>query len=463
MDGLRLPPLIEEVMDPSGECVCVCKEEKHHEALEEDKEKKKKEKEEAQETSVEGVPQRETVGVGSWEKAKLEEEDALGKGDVRLEYEEDEEEERERELDELRGQVVQLLLELEATREVSQRHEETFLELQGLLEDERLATAHQAESFTRQIHRLQAQLRSVREELDALEEEKESELAEAQEELRMTQEEVLLLQQAAEEAAGERENDIASMQEELCRLRAELQRLRATSQGFELEVTTLRAEIAMKSRGVRWTYANIYDSPGAMSQLKEDYRSLKEDCQSLADNNQELTSRLKKLQQDQQQQQASRTDDIYMALKEETSDVEDMVKTDGYITLSQSEPTHQHNARPTQDPSSKPGGDGLEVSTLKTQLREAEERAQEVQRECEGLKEELVELQMLYDSSQRERTGLDQELRCCRAELEKLVGRRVKNCALSPPPPEPPVLSVPFIGMIVIVALIWCCWEELAS
>ena len=47
-------------------------------------------------------------------------------------------------------------------------------------------------------------------------------------------------------------------------------------------------------------------------------------------------------------------------------------------------------------------------------------------RQCEGLKEELVELQTLYDSSQRERAGLDQELRCCRAELEELVGRRVR-------------------------------------
>ena len=37
-----------------------------------------------------------------------------------------------------------------------------------------------------------------------------------------------------------------------------------------------------------------------------------------------------------------------------------------------------------------------------------------------------MELQTLYDSSQRERAGLDQELRCCRAELEELVGRGVK-------------------------------------
>lgn len=104
------------------------------------------------------------------------------------------------EIEELRAQVFQLLLELDETREVSQRHEESFLELQGqyfrgqgevlsviqlpvssspspsiivclkllyrrviqktclilgLLDDERLASAHQAESFTRQIQRLQ--------------------------------------------------------------------------------------------------------------------------------------------------------------------------------------------------------------------------------------------------------------------------------------------------------------------
>lgn len=93
---------------------------------------------------------------------------------------------------------------------------------------------------------LAAQLRSVQEELDSLEEEKASELWEAQEELRVAQEEVQELQQAAEEAAAERENDIALLQEELCRLRAELERLLNTTQEYELELTTLRAEISMK-------------------------------------------------------------------------------------------------------------------------------------------------------------------------------------------------------------------------
>uniref|UniRef100_A0A3B4AWP1 Periplakin-like plectin repeat domain-containing protein n=1 Tax=Periophthalmus magnuspinnatus TaxID=409849 RepID=A0A3B4AWP1_9GOBI len=253
--------------------------------------------------------------------------------------EREEEKNEEQEVEELKAQVVQLLLELEETREVSQRHEESFMELQGLLEEERLASAHQAESFTRQIQRLQAQLRSVQEEMDSMEEEKESELEEVQEELRTAQEEVLMLQQAAEEAAAERENDIASLQEELCRVRAELQRLYATTQEYELEITSLKAEISMKSQ-----------SPTTESH---------EICHC-------------------------------------------------FLSFSQ----------------------------------------------CESLKGELAELQQLYDISQRERASLEQELHRCKTQLEKLTSTR---------PCEPPVLSIPFIGMIVIVALIWCWWEELAS
>ena len=42
--------------------------------------------------------------------------------------------------------------------------------------------------------------------------------------------------------------------------------------------------------------------------------------------------------------------------------------------------------------------------------------------QCDGLKMELQELQVLYDSSQRERAELEEELLRCRAELEKLSG-----------------------------------------
>ncbi len=76
----------------------------------------------------------EEVEAGNGEKGQ---EDEREKKEVKEEEQEgDREEQRgvddEDELEVLRSQVVQLLLELEETREVSQRHEESFNELQGV-------------------------------------------------------------------------------------------------------------------------------------------------------------------------------------------------------------------------------------------------------------------------------------------------------------------------------------------
>ncbi|XP_072233844.1 coiled-coil domain-containing protein 136-like isoform X1 [Leuresthes tenuis] len=418
MDGFRLPPVIEEVLDP--EELCELKEDKPIMLAETLTAKERGSLEEKEEP------------VGDGEKGQQEEEKEVKE----VKYEEeggvkDEEEE----LEELRAQMLQLLLELEETREASQRHEESFMELQGQLEEERLASAHQAESFTRQIQRLQAQLRSVQEEMNSLEEEKESELDEVQQELRSAQEEVLVLQQAAEEAAAERENDIASLQEELCRLRAELQRLHATTAEYELEITTLRAEMSMKSRGPV--------THGDVTHLQEECVSLTDERQTLTSDNNQLNNKVEQLQQ-----QRDTCDDAYLAVKVQ----DDQVKVDSYITLSQ--------PGPEQKDLDLSGVQDDQCSVLKVQLKQAEETAQKVQRECEGLKGELAELQQLYGCSQRERAGLELELQRCKAELQKLLDRKSQNCTR---PSEPPVLSIPFIGLIVIVALIWCWWEELAS
>nr|XP_029484536.1 coiled-coil domain-containing protein 136-like [Oncorhynchus nerka] len=434
---------------------------KERESLEENDEKEEKEKE---------------VEVGNGEKGQQEEQGE--EKEVKVEEDEEEEEEEEEEggmleeddLEELRSQVLQLVLELEEARDVSQRHEESFMELQGLLEDERLASADQAESFTRQIQRLQAQLRSVQEEMDSLEEEKESELGEVQEELRSAQEEVLVLQQAGEETAAERENDIASLQEELCRLRAELQRLRTTAQEYELEITTLRAEISMKSM------RREGETDGEVSQLTAECHTISDECQTLKDENKQLSLKLQQLQR-------AGSNDVYLALRGEGDEDqkdegvgqdEESVKAGGYMTLSQTQggqtqtgqggrlvdASIQKNISFDGKSITNWNGGPSEAFSLRDQLKLAEERASQVQRQCEGLKGELADLQGLFDCSQKERVELEQELHHYRAELEKLSGKKSKNCT---PPSEPPVLSIPFIGMIVIMALIWCWWEELAS
>ncbi|XP_071753633.1 uncharacterized protein LOC139910280 isoform X1 [Centroberyx gerrardi] len=462
MDGLRLPPLIEEALDSTDD-PCDLKAEssptmdneitaKERGVLQENNEKEEMDQERAQEEEGEERKLKEEEGEGE-EKRKKEQEELT----------------EEQELEELRSQVLQLLLELDEARETSNKHQESFHELQGLLEDERLASAHQAEAFTRQIQNLQAQLRSVQEEMDSLEEEKESELAEAQEELRVAQEEVVLLQQAAEEAAAERENDIASLQEELCRRRAELQRLSDETQEYELEITTLRAEISMKSQR-----REAERREGDVGLLKEECRMLKEDCQTLKEDNKRLSERLQLLQR-----QRTGSHSIYLSLKEEDADEgtegkemetgSEETMTESYMTMAQTESTNcrlvdasiqkniSFDGKP-MTPTSWSGGIG-EIYSLRDQLKQAEEKALQVQRECDGLKTELQELQVLYDSSQRERAELEEELQRCKAELEKLSGGAQSFIH----PSEHPVLSIPFIGMIVIVAVVWCWLSELAS
>ncbi|XP_064795880.1 coiled-coil domain-containing protein 136-like isoform X2 [Oncorhynchus masou masou] len=429
MDGLRLPPVIEEVMDPADD-ICALKVErpgivdmltaKERETLEENDVKEEKEKE---------------VEVGNGEKGQ--QEDQGEEKEVKVEGEEVERVMLEEDdLEELKSQVLQLVLELEEAREVSQQHEESFMEIQGLLEDERLASAHQAESFTRQIQRLQAQLRSVQEEMDSLEEEKESELGEVQEELRSAQEEVLVLQQAGEEAAAERENDIASLQEELCRLRAELQRLRTTAQEYELEITTLRAEISMKSM------RRERETDGEVSQLTAECHAISDECQTLKDENKQLSHKLQQLQQER-----AGSNDVYLALRGEGDEDqkdegvgqdEDSVKAGGYMTLSQTQggqtqtgqggrlvdASIQKNISFDGKPITNWNGGPSEVFSLRDQLKLTEERSSQVQRQCEGLKGELAELQGLFDCSQKERAELEQELHHCRVELERLGGRK---------------------------------------
>ncbi|XP_077423949.1 uncharacterized protein LOC144053404 isoform X2 [Vanacampus margaritifer] len=444
MDGLRLPPLIEEALDATD-----------------DLSELKADSSPAAEHVLEG-DEDEKVEMERERASKDEDEDGDGGGDEDGDRKQLSEEQ---ELEELRAQVLQMLLELEDARQTSGKHHDSFLELQGLLEDERLASAHQAEAFTRQIQNLQAQLRSVQEEMDSLEEEKESELAEAQEELRAAQEEVLLLQQAAEEAAAERENDIASLQEELCRRRAELQRLSDDTQEYELEITTLRAEIGMKSQR-----REAERREGDVDLLKEECRSLRDECQTLKEDNQRLSERLQLLRRQRTGSSARsslKEDEAATDATKETETLADEVLTQSYMTMAQSDNCRLADASIQKNISfdGKPGtpaawhGGVGEIFSLREQLKQAEEKAQQVQRECDGLKVELRELQELYDSSQKERNQLEEELQRCKAELEKWSGEAQRFIH----PSEHPVLSIPFIGMIVIVAVVWCWLSELAS
>ncbi|XP_051787312.1 coiled-coil domain-containing protein 136 isoform X6 [Erpetoichthys calabaricus] len=257
------------------------------------------------------------------------------------------------ELEDLKSQVLQLLVELEEARELSQKHEESFQELQGLLEDERMASAQQAESFTKQIQRLQAEQQTV----------------------------------------------------------------------------------------------------------KEECQSLKAECQSLKEENQQLLEKIQWLTE-------QGTNDFYLTLKED-----DLNNEGEFISTGEESTTRcklvdasvQKNVSFDGKPLTPTGRSGggfspafSEVFSLRDQLKQTEEKALQVQREYETLLAELHELQDKYNKSQNERSEMEKELQECREQMQSLTGKDGKNSTT----PEPPVLSIPLIGMIIIVALLWCWWAE---
>lgn len=91
------------------------------------------------------------------------------------------------------------------------------------------------------------ELRSLREEISLLEHEKESERKEIEQELHLAKLEIRNLRQAAEDSATEHESDVASLQEELCRLQNELDDVERIRGEYEMEITSLRAEMEMKT------------------------------------------------------------------------------------------------------------------------------------------------------------------------------------------------------------------------
>uniref|UniRef100_A0A8D0L4X7 Coiled-coil domain containing 136b n=1 Tax=Sphenodon punctatus TaxID=8508 RepID=A0A8D0L4X7_SPHPU len=239
------------------------------------------------------------------EEEEEEEEEEVNAGSV----EEEEEDEKELELSEqemeaLRAQMLQLLEELEETRELALKHEDDSLELQGLLEDERLASAHQAEIFTKQIQRLQGQFHGGRG-FESLQDVKETELHRAQRQLLEASEKIHDMQLEVEESAALHENEIAGLQEELCRLRAELQRIQRTRDEYEMEITSLRAEITMKSSSHISPLAALEPSPQQpwpvclaeeLDTLREQYHDLTDEYLTLQESNRLMVHQLEKLE-----------------------------------------------------------------------------------------------------------------------------------------------------------------------
>nr|XP_025866576.1 coiled-coil domain-containing protein 136 isoform X1 [Vulpes vulpes] len=299
----------------------------------------------------------------------------------------------ETELEELRAQVLQLVAELEETRELAGQHEDDSLELQGLLEDERLASAQQAEVFTKQIQQLQGELRSLREEISLLEREKESELKEIEQELHLAQAEIHNLRQAAEDSATEHESDIASLQEDLCRMQNELDDMERIRGEYEMEITSLRAEMEMKSSDPSnsLSLSDFSEMQEELQQLRERYRFLNEEYQALQESNSSLTGQLADLESERTRRATEKW--LESQMLKNTMSAESQTSEMDFL-----EP----------DP---------ETQLLRQQLLGAEEQMHDMQNKCKELCCELQELQHHRRTSEEEQRRLQRELKCAQNEV----------------------------------------------
>nr|KAF6469085.1 coiled-coil domain containing 136 [Molossus molossus] len=395
----------------------------------------------------------------------------------------------ETELEELRAQVLQLVAELEETRELAGQHEDDSLELQGLLEDERLASAQQAEVFTKQIQQLQGELRSLREEISLLEREKERELKEIERELHLARTEIHTLRQAAEDSATEHESDIASLQEDLCRLQNELDDMDRIRGEYELEITSLRAEMEMKTSDSSnsYSHSDFSDIQEELQQLRERYRFLTEEYQALQESNSSLTGQLadlecKRTQRATEKWLESQTLRNMMSAESQTSEM-DFLEPDPVAQLLRQQLLGAEEQ--IHDMQSKCKKLSCELQDLHLHRQTSEEEQRRLQRELkcaqnevlrfqtshhatqnEELKTRLCALQEKYDASQDEQTELLKVQLQLQAELRqlKLMKSTVESQTEKPSPaPNPPIFSLPLVGLVVISALLWCWWAETSS
>ncbi|XP_028618452.1 coiled-coil domain-containing protein 136 isoform X3 [Grammomys surdaster] len=298
----------------------------------------------------------------------------------------------ETELEELRAQVLQLVAELEETRELAGQHEDDSLELQGLLEDERLASAQQAEVFTKQIQQLQGELQHLREEISLLEHEKESELKEIEQELHLAQAEIQNLRQAAADSATEHESDIASLQDDLCRLQNELDDMERIRGDYEMEIASLRAEMELKtSEPSALSISDFSGMQEELHQLRERYHFLNEEYQALRESNSSLTGQLAELESDRTRRATERWLESHMLR-----------------SMMSSESQTSELDFPEPDPV---------MQLLRQQLMGAEEQMQDMQDKCKNLYCELEELQHHRRTSEEEQKRLQRELKCAQSEV----------------------------------------------
>nr|XP_033781742.1 sarcolemmal membrane-associated protein isoform X18 [Geotrypetes seraphini] len=298
--------------------------------------------------------------------------------------------------------------------------------LKALLEDERKANRLQVEESTRQIHLLQAQLQRLQNEIEILREQKENDIASTRDELASAQDEIALLQRVAEQATSEHNSDIAELQGELQEVRAELEQWRKAASESEKEIVSLQASFQRQCQEQeeqqRKEAAHLQAD---VENLRRECKVLQADCFSLQHENASLTEELKR-----------QKNDLLSSQKQSRELASDL----NVLNTTRKELENQVGSLKEESQ--------RDAAGLKHQLKEAESRAKDFQKEYEKTQTLLSELKVKYEMTEQEKQTIMEELKRYKDNL-KLLQEKGNNPSILQPVPA--VL----IGLM-LAFLYWC-------
>nr|XP_033781741.1 sarcolemmal membrane-associated protein isoform X17 [Geotrypetes seraphini] len=324
-------------------------------------------------------------------------------------------------------QEIELLhKELIEAQDLARTSKQKYLELQALLEDERKANRLQVEESTRQIHLLQAQLQRLQNEIEILREQKENDIASTRDELASAQDEIALLQRVAEQATSEHNSDIAELQGELQEVRAELEQWRKAASESEKEIVSLQASFQRQCQEQeeqqRKEAAHLQAD---VENLRRECKVLQADCFSLQHENASLTEELKR-----------QKNDLLSSQKQSRELASDL----NVLNTTRKELENQVGSLKEESQ--------RDAAGLKHQLKEAESRAKDFQKEYEKTQTLLSELKVKYEMTEQEKQTIMEELKRYKDNL-KLLQEKGNNPSILQPVPA--VL----IGLM-LAFLYWC-------
>ncbi|XP_038872516.1 sarcolemma associated protein a isoform X5 [Salvelinus namaycush] len=179
-------------------------------------------------------------------------------------------------------------------QELANTGKQKCLELQALLEEERMSNRQQTEESAKQIQYLQSQLGKLAVDMEELKEQRESSISSTQEELYSAQEKVLVLHHAMEAATAERERDIAALQRDLGGVTAELEKWRQAASKYEQEINSLQATFQQQSLHQQ----RALELQGELERLQKGCSGLQQECDCLRSEKTTLVNRLHRLEND---------------------------------------------------------------------------------------------------------------------------------------------------------------------